>query len=104
MLVTKNEFHRQQLEADSNNFSALFDQLDPFKQRSLLRAPNSLSAWLNIIPVQKDHFNLSAIEFRDVLCLRYMKPLQNLPPSYDGCGQLFTTSHALDCRKGAFVV
>ena len=28
VLATKNDFHRQQLEADSNN-SALFDQLDP---------------------------------------------------------------------------
>ena len=33
-----------------------------------------------------------------------MKPLQNLPPSCDGCGQLFTTSLALDCRKGGLVV
>ena len=67
MLATKNDFHRQQLEADSNNFSALFDQLDPSKQQSLLRAQNSLSAWLNTIPVQKDHFDLSAFEFCDVL-------------------------------------
>ena len=104
VLATENDFHHQQLEADSNNFSALFDQLDLSKQRSLLRAQNSLSAWLNTIPVQKDHFDLSAIEFHDALCLRHMKPLQNLPPSCDGCGQLFATSHALDCQKGGLVV
>ena len=104
VLAPKNDFHRQQLEADNNNFSALFDQLDPSKQQSLLRAQNSLSAWLNNIPVQKDHFDLSAIEFRDTLCLKSMKPPQNLPPSCDGCGQLFTTSHALDCQKGGLVV
>ena len=104
VLVTKNDFHRQQLEADSNNFSALFDQLDPFKQCSLLRAQNSLSAWLNTIPVQKDNFDLSAIEFHDTFCFRYKEPLQNLPLSYNGCGRLFTTSHALDCRKGSLVV
>ena len=33
-----------------------------------------------------------------------MKPLQNLLPSCNGCGQLITTSHALDCRKGGLVV
>ena len=86
VLVTKNEFHLQQLEADSNNVSALFNQQDLFKQRSLLRAQNSLSAWLNTVPVHKDHFDLSAIEFCDALCLRYMKPLQNLHLFCNGVG------------------
>ena len=41
---------------------------------------------------------------RDALCLRYLKPLLDLPPVCDGCGVPFTTSHALDCKKGGLIV
>jgi hypothetical protein len=102
--LTKNEFHIFNLQKNNATFTALLNQFDPLKQRSILRAKNSLSAWLNAIPVRKDHFDLNANEFRDALCLRYMKPLLNLPSFCDGCGQPFTTSHALDCRKGGLVV
>ena len=52
----------------------------------------------------KDNFDLSPREFRDGLAMRYMKPLQELPPKCDGCGALLTVGHALDCRKGGLVV
>ena len=82
----------------------LLDQCDPVHQRSLIRHQGSLSGWLTVLPVQKDHFNLTAVEFRDALCLRYLKPLLNLPIDCDGCGAPFTTSHALDCKKGGLIV
>ena len=43
---------------------------------------------------------LSSNEFR---CLRCAKSLLNLPHSCDGCSSVFTTSHALDCKKGGLV-
>ena len=58
---------------------------------------------MSTLPVQKDNFNLSAQEFRDAICLRYMKPLIAMSPICDGCGAQFTTTHALDCRKGGLV-
>ena len=55
-------------------------------------------------PYSENHFDLSTFEFCDALCLRYLKPLLNVPPKCDGCGDPFTTSHALDCRRGGLVV
>ena len=85
-------------------FSDIFESSDAVSQRSLPRNKESLSAWLTAVPLLRDDFHLSATEFRDALCLRYMKPLLQLPPYCDGCGSIFTTSHALDCRKGGLVI
>lgn len=46
---------------------------------------------------------LSADEFRDNVRLKLgFQPL-NLQPKCDGCGQTFTVSHALSCKKGGLV-
>ncbi|EDO34768.1 predicted protein [Nematostella vectensis] len=45
---------------------------------------------------------LNKEEFGDSLCLRYNLPLSNLP-SFCACGERFTVSHALSCKKGGFV-
>ena len=50
------------------------------------------------------HFDLSAIEFRDSLALRYHPPLLRLPALCDGCGCQFSNGHALDCRNGGLVI
>ena len=89
-------------------FSSLLHNFNSSHQRAILKSKDTLSSWLNTLPLQNDNFNLSAQEFRedhDAICLRYtcMKPLLNLPPTCDGCGAAFTTIHALDCRKGGLV-
>ena len=94
VLQARSDYISAKKNRDKQLLSSLLDQCDPVRQRSLLRHQKSLSCWLNVLPVQKDHFNLSAVDFRDSLCLRYMKPLLNLPASCDGCGTPFTTSHA----------
>ena len=64
----------------------------------------SLPAWLTAVVLLRDDFQLPATEFRDALCLRYMKLLFQLSPYYDRCGSIFITSHALDCLKGGLVI
>ena len=57
-------------------FEDIFTKLTFSQQRAILRAKDEkISSWLNVIPVGKHHFNLSAQEFRDALALRYKKPL-----------------------------
>ena len=56
--------------------------------------------WLSVLPLTKDNFVLSDMEFRDALTLRYNTSLMKVPY---GCGSSFTLTHALDCRKGGLV-
>ena len=61
------------------------------------------SSWLTALPIAHHHFDLSATEFRDVLALRYNRPLLKMPTNCDGCGAATSLEHALDCKKGGLV-
>ena len=79
-------------------------KLTSSQQRAILRAKDEkISSWLNIIPVAKHHFDLSAQEFRDALALRYKKPLLCVSSTNDGCRASFDLSHALICRRRGLV-
>ena len=60
------------------------------------------SSWLGAIPLESHNFNLTKSEFHDSLCLRYIKPLKNLPAKCP-CGAIYNVTHALNCHKGGFV-
>ena len=84
--------------------SSLLPGLPSLTSRAVQRAVDShTSGWLNVLPLAHHHFDLSAQQFRDALCLRYHRPLSLLPASCDGCGGDFSLTHALDCRKGGLV-
>ena len=79
-------------------------QHSDMQQRAVIRAKDEkMSPWLNVIPAAKHHFDLSAQEFRDVLAIRYKKPLLDVPSHCDECGAPFDLSHALSGRKGGLV-
>ena len=61
------------------------------------------SGWLNVLLLAHHHFDLSAKEFRDALCLRFHCPLSLMLARCDGCGEVFSLTHALDCCKGGLV-
>ena len=69
----------------------------------LICLSNDTSAWLTVMPIACHHFDLSPIEFRDALSLRYHRPLLKTPVHCDGCGEQFSFQHALDCKKGGLV-
>uniref|UniRef100_A0A1X7SXG4 Reverse transcriptase domain-containing protein n=1 Tax=Amphimedon queenslandica TaxID=400682 RepID=A0A1X7SXG4_AMPQE len=104
VLQSRSDFSKLKLSAHDNTLSHIIDMADPIYKRAILRNCKSLPSWLNALPIQQEHFDLSANEFRDALCLRYLKPLLNTPTNCDGCNAPFTTSHALDCRRGGLVV
>ena len=46
---------------------------------------------------------LSAVEFRDKLCDRYVLDILNAPSHCDGCDAKFSTTHVLDCKVGELI-
>ena len=60
------------------------------------------SSWLGALPIPQYGIDMNKGEFNDALCLRYNKPLKNLP-TVCPCGKKFNTTHALNCHLGGFV-
>ena len=98
------EISKEKDEDIQRMFDNIITEIDLIQQRAVLRAmEEKISSWLNVIPVAKHNFDLTAQEFRDSLAIRYKKPLLEVPPNCDGCNALFDLSHALSCRKGGLV-
>ena len=102
--LAKDRYRASLNERFNAKFELLLLQLDPFQQHAVLHAKDyNLSSWLSVLPLARDQFNLSPLEFRDALALHYRKPMLNLHGCCDGCGATFTIDHALDCRFGDLV-
>ena len=65
----------------------------------MVGAPN----WLSSIPLSSHGFNLSKGEFRDGFALCFNHDIQGLP-SKCLCGQRFDITHAMNCKRGGFVI
>uniref|UniRef100_A0A8D8T5Y2 Uncharacterized protein n=1 Tax=Cacopsylla melanoneura TaxID=428564 RepID=A0A8D8T5Y2_9HEMI len=66
-------------------------KFQPPKRRAIERSiakitKSKTSSRLSVLPVEKDHFNLTASEFRDALAIRYHREPPSMPSSCDGCG------------------
>ena len=61
------------------------------------------SSWLTVTPIQEPGFALTKSEFRDALRIRYNKQLQGMP-SKCPCDQKYDLNHAMNCKRGGFVV
>ena len=86
-------------------FESIIPSFSPDRQRALRRSTNGkTSTWLNVLPLQNYHFDLSPLQFRDGLTICYLRDLPCLPPRCDGCGTALTLQHALDCKKGGLVI
>jgi len=55
------------------------------------------SSWLNVLPIARHQFDLSIVEFRDALAMRYCQPLIRMLTVCDGCGRVMHWT----ARKGA---
>ena len=78
----------------------LFDSV----RRRAIEWEGKNSSWLNVLPVARYHYDLSLVEFRDALALRYHRSLLKMPAFCDGCGAPTCLEHALDCRKGGLII
>ena len=61
------------------------------------------SNWLNAILLAEHGFNLSKGEFRDALALHFNHDIKGLP-SKCPCDQRFDVTHAMNCKRGGFVI
>ena len=55
---------------------------------------------MTALPIAAENFDLSEVEFRDALSVRYNKNLIASLTFCDGCQSPFTLQHALVCKKG----
>ena len=80
------------------------DSLPPNVLRSVIEArEKGASSWLSVLPLSEFGFDLNKGEFRDAVNLRYNKPLRGLQ-SKCPYGENFNVNHALNCKRGGFVI
>mmetsp|Transcript_5646 Transcript_5646/g.7859 ORF Transcript_5646/g.7859 Transcript_5646/m.7859 type:complete len:630 (+) Transcript_5646:456-2345(+) len=101
----KQREHRAAAEAEHKaELEAVLLELEP-DRRMRIRAQidSKATAWLSALPLAEHSFDLSAEQWRDRLALQVGWQLKGLPAKCDGCGEPFTTDHALCCLHGGNV-
>ena len=88
-----------------NNSNQLSEsELLPDMKRAVLQTKEKgASSWLTVIPKQEHAFALAKSKFRDGLQIQYNKQLQGMP-SKCPCSQKYDLNHAMNCKRGGFVV
>ena len=61
------------------------------------------SSWLSARPLKESDLHLSKSDFRDLIRLRYLLPLENMPLTCV-CGKDYTITHALTCATVGFTI
>ena len=103
-ISVKTEKHKELAMMQTMECDSVLVSLGNDTRRAVQRAiDGKTSAWLTVMPIACNHFDLSSVEFRDALSLRYHRPLLKTPGHCDGCGEEFSFQHALDCKKGGLV-
>jgi hypothetical protein len=86
-----------------SEMTQLTSKLSCDDRRTILRGQET-GQWLSVLPSTVNGTELSAVEFRDALNMRYARTPPGLQPSCDGCNQKFSVRHALQCPKGGLVI
>ena len=101
---TTQKFHREQQQALNETLLRCFLQDKPKPHQRLITRGQTTGTWLSLCPTSAGQTLLSALEFRDGLCMRYGIEPPGLPSFCDGCGAPFSKEHAVQCRKGGLVI
>ena len=74
-------------------------------QRAMdLAQEKGASAVMTALPLEKYGMSFPAKrDFRDLLCLRYGKPISRLPTTCT-CGKPYTVVHSQNCQRGGFIL
>jgi hypothetical protein len=94
---------KRQKQAAEGRLANILEDARPMAKRRILRSATT-GAWLTTMPSLLNGTELSADEFRDGARIRFGLSPTALPHRCDGCGERFTTEHAMSCRKGGLIL
>ena len=75
----------------------------PIQKKRSFKQEKVDSSWLTVLPIEEHGFTLTKNEFRDAILLRYNKVLTGMPSQFP-CGQNYDVTHAMNCKKGVFII
>jgi len=101
--IGRRSVRKRQKEATEARLAAIIADARPMDKRRIIRSAGT-GAWLTTMPSLLNGSDLSAEEFRDGIRLRFGLTPTALPHRCDGCGDRFTTEHAMSCRKGGLIL
>ena len=79
-------------------------ELEQDMRQAVLQAKEKgASSWLTVISLHEHGFALNKAEFRDAFSIRCNKQLKGIPSTCP-CGQKFDLDHAMNCKRGGFVI
>ena len=100
---------RADMRRDKNNRekekAAMIEETLPDNTKRAVKQAQEKGAsnWLSTLPLSDHGFTLNKGEFRDAVAIRYSHNLRSLP-SKCPCGQKYSLDHALNCKRGGFVI
>ena len=101
---THSKLSNERMEQDQRKLETVLESMEATMRCAIMRAVDGKNPnWLTVMPIARHHFDLSAVEFRDALAIRYGQLLMRMPAICDGCGTPFDFVHALDCKKEGLV-
>lgn len=92
--------HMEQDKLDNVLLEGVLSSLNERMRSILCAIDGRTSCWLTTLPLSHYHFNLSPVEFRDALSLRYGK----CPRAFHASAMVATLQHFLDCKRGVLVI
>ena len=104
VLSARRRLQQDHAKAATNRVDAIIDQVHSLQAKERIRQSQESGAWLTAYPHRKDGSELSALEFRDGLCLQYEIPPQDLPTTCSGCLDKNSVEHSLICQKGGRII
>ena len=102
--IAKKKASDKKNEIEKKNHDDINSKFEGKLKRAIEEASEKgASTWLSARPSEEHGFALNKSEFRDSLAFRYNRPLKNLP-SQCPCGQKYDVTHALNCKRGGFII
>ena len=95
---------RKEKEERCKNISTALSSVLPADQQRAMQAAQvkGASFIVTTLPLKRYNFNLSKLEFRDHILMRYKWPIPDLPVTCS-CGAPFSVDHSQNCHLGGFI-